>query len=116
MSNLDYESKPKSRVLEGENLNAEESINAKWQCDPVSPENKHTHNNYHFRGVNLGGWLVLEPWITPTLFFQFLGKDVEAVGIEEHKGEVSQDDVAMDMHSFCVALGPEEGNRQLRAH
>ncbi len=76
----------------------------------------HTHNDYHFRGVNLGGWLVLEPWITPTLFFQFLGKDVKAVGIEEHEGEVGQDDIAMDMHSFCIALGSEEANRQLRAH
>ncbi len=118
MSNLDYVPKPKNRVLEAvnESVKEEESINAKWQCDPVAPENEHTHNDYHFRGVNLGGWLVLEPWITPTLFFQFLGKDVEAVGIEEHEGEVSQDDVAMDMHSFCVALGPEEANRQLRAH
>ena len=25
-------------------------------------------------GVNLGGWLVLEPWITPSLFYQFLGQ------------------------------------------
>ena len=25
-------------------------------------------------GVNLGGWMVLEPWITPSLFYQFLGK------------------------------------------
>lgn len=26
------------------------------------------------RGVNLGGWLVLEPWIKPTLFEQFDAK------------------------------------------
>jgi glucan 1,3-beta-glucosidase len=26
-------------------------------------------------GVNLGGWMVLEPWITPSLFYQFLGKN-----------------------------------------
>jgi glucan 1,3-beta-glucosidase len=25
-------------------------------------------------GVNLGGWMVLEPWITPSLFYRFLGK------------------------------------------
>jgi len=25
------------------------------------------------RGVNLGGWLVLEPWITPSIFQQFDG-------------------------------------------
>jgi hypothetical protein len=25
-------------------------------------------------GTNIGGWLVLEPWITPSLFYPFLGK------------------------------------------
>lgn len=25
-------------------------------------------------GVNIGGWMVLEPWITPSLFYRFLGK------------------------------------------
>jgi hypothetical protein len=42
--------------------------------------------DFHFRGTALGkhivtslielqrgGWLVLEPWITPSLFYQFLG-------------------------------------------
>jgi len=58
--------------------------------------------NNQIRGVNLGGWMVLEPWITPSLFYQFLGK-----------GEGTS---AMDMHSFCTVLGPEEGNKQLRRH
>ena len=46
--------------------------------------------------------MVLEPWITPSLFYQFLGKD------ENH--------VAMDHYSFCKVLGPTEGNKQLRRH
>ena len=25
-------------------------------------------HNHKLRGVNLGGWLVLEKWITPSLF------------------------------------------------
>uniref|UniRef100_A0A7S2WMK6 Glycoside hydrolase family 5 domain-containing protein n=2 Tax=Rhizochromulina marina TaxID=1034831 RepID=A0A7S2WMK6_9STRA len=58
--------------------------------------------NTQVRGVSIGGWLVLEPWITPSLFYQFLGAD------EEH--------TAMDMYSFCQVLGPEEGNKQLRRH
>ena len=29
--------------------------------------------NFHFHGTALGGWLVLEPWLTPSLFYQFLG-------------------------------------------
>uniref|UniRef100_A0A7S4BPJ0 Glycoside hydrolase family 5 domain-containing protein n=1 Tax=Chrysotila carterae TaxID=13221 RepID=A0A7S4BPJ0_CHRCT len=54
------------------------------------------------RGVNLGGWMVLQPWITPSLFYQFEGRP--------------PDRTAMDMHSFCEVLGPQEGNRQLREH
>lgn len=61
------------------------------------------------RGVNLGGWLVLEPWITPSLFYQFLGAD-------EQWGDQTAQKVGMDTYSFCEALGPEEGNRQLRRH
>ena len=53
-------------------------------------------------GVNIGGWLVLEPWITPSLFYQFLGK--------------TDNNIAMDMYSFCDVLGPKEANKQLRNH
>ena len=58
--------------------------------------------NNQIRGVNLGGWMVLEPWITPSLFYQFLGKD--------------ENTTATDIYSFCKVLGPEEGNRQLKRH
>ena len=58
--------------------------------------------NNQIRGVNLGGWMVLEPWITPSLFYQFLGKN--------------ETGVAMDHYSFCAVLGPEEGNKQLKRH
>ena len=54
-------------------------------------------------GVNIGGWMVLEPWITPSLFYRFLGN--------KHS-----DGVGRDSSSFCDALGPEEGNRVMRAH
>ncbi|CAI5741003.1 unnamed protein product [Hyaloperonospora brassicae] len=61
------------------------------------------------RGANLGGWLVLEPWITPTLFYQFLGTP-------ERFGAQAPEKTAMDMYTFCTALGKEEANRQLRIH
>jgi glucan 1,3-beta-glucosidase len=51
---------------------------------------------------SLGGWLVLEPWITPSLFYQFLGKN-----------EIN---TAFDISSFCRVLGPTEANKQLRRH
>lgn len=52
------------------------------------------------RGVNIGGWLVLEPWITPSLFQQFEGKQNPAV----------------DEWTFCEILGKGEAERQLRRH
>lgn len=58
--------------------------------------------NNQIRGVNLGGWMVLEPWITPSIFYQFLGK-----------GEGT---TAFDTYTFCEVLGAEEANKQLRRH
>lgn len=54
-------------------------------------------------GANIGGWMVLEPWITPSLFYRFLGK---------HQSE----GVGQDQYTFCEALGAKEGNRVLRDH
>lgn len=60
-------------------------------------------DSFHFRGTALGGYMVLEPWLTPSLFYQFLGED-------------SMKDIGMDSRSFCRALGPKEANRQLKQH
>ena len=60
--------------------------------------------NAAITGTNLGGWQVLEPWITPSLFYQFTDRNN------------TENQVAMDTYTFCEALGAEEGNRQLRAH
>jgi glucan 1,3-beta-glucosidase len=57
-------------------------------------------------GTNLGGWMVLEPWITPSLFYQFLGKEYNA----------SAPNIGMDSYTFCEALGPEKGNKWMKAH
>jgi Cellulase (glycosyl hydrolase family 5) len=66
-----------------------------------SDEHARPFNN-QIRGVNLGGWMVLEPWITPSLFYQFLGNDVNTT--------------AFDMYTFCTVLGAQEANAQLRRH
>jgi len=47
--------------------------------------------------------MVLEPWITPSLFYKFLGKKKE-------------DGIGMDSWTFCEALGPDIGNKWMRAH
>jgi glucan 1,3-beta-glucosidase len=54
-------------------------------------------------GTNIGGWMVLEPWITPSLFYRFLGK-------------THSEGVGMDSYTLCEALGAEEGNKVMRAH
>ena len=54
-------------------------------------------------GTNLGGWLVLEPWITPSLFYRFTGKN-------------QSEGVAIDSYTLCEALGAEEGNKLMKAH
>uniref|UniRef100_H3G4Z0 X8 domain-containing protein n=2 Tax=Phytophthora ramorum TaxID=164328 RepID=H3G4Z0_PHYRM len=65
--------------------------------------------NRQVRGANLGGWLVLEPWITPSLFYQFLNT-------QQRYGDQAPEKTAMDIYTFCTALGKEEANRQLRIH
>lgn len=65
--------------------------------------------SFHFRGTALGGWLVLEPWITPSLFYQFLGAS-------EKFGDNAPNKVGLDSFTFCTALGKEEANRQLKQH
>jgi len=47
--------------------------------------------------------MVLEPWITPSLFYQFLNK----------KGP---NGVGMDSYTVCESLGPVAGNSLMRAH
>ena len=43
-------------------------------------------------GTNIGGWMVLEPWITPSLFYRFLGK-------------THTEGVAIDSFTMCEVLG-----------
>lgn len=66
------------------------------------------YNDEKVRGVNIGGWLVLEPWITPSIFSkwadskvvvdeytytQTLGKDAARATLTDHwKTFITQDD------------------------
>ncbi|TMW69676.1 hypothetical protein Poli38472_001832 [Pythium oligandrum] len=79
------------------------------QEQTCSHDKHSTPFNKQVRGANLGGWLVLEPWITPSLFYQFLST-------QERFGDKAPEKTAMDSYSFCTALPKEEANRQLRIH
>ncbi|KAL9123731.1 MAG: hypothetical protein Q9217_006868 [Psora testacea] len=54
------------------------------------------YQNNKVRGVNLGGWFVLEPWITPSIF---------SVG-----------DNVVDEYTYTQALGKETASRNLQNH
>merc|ERR1711881_618305 len=54
-------------------------------------------------GTNIGGWMVNEAWITPSLFYRFLGK--------KHS-----DGIGQDSYTLCEVLGPEAGNKLMKAH
>ncbi|KAJ1675171.1 hypothetical protein EV182_001785 [Spiromyces aspiralis] len=54
------------------------------------------------RAVNLGGWLLLEPWITPSMFEQFVSQPSEKQAVDEW--------------TFCQVLGKQECARQLKSH
>ncbi len=83
----------------GRRLSPYEPLAAEYIC---GGKDRHARLAPKLRGVNLGGWLVLEPWVTPSLFYQFEGKPPQQT--------------AMDHYTFCSILGPREGNRQLREH
>ena len=55
------------------------------------------YNNDIVMGVNLGGWLALEPWITPSVF--------DAAG-----------DSAVDEYTLCQTLGREQATSVLKTH
>jgi glucan 1,3-beta-glucosidase len=52
--------------------------------------------NEKIRGVNLGGWLVLEPWITPSIFERF-----------------PQPDGIIDEYTLCDVLGSRTAHDQV---
>ena len=92
-----------------EKADGDEGVSEKFKYFVAHPDSMTCSNDVHgtpfnnqVRGVNLGGWMVLEPWITPSLFYQFLGGNDKST--------------ARDTYTFCEVLGPEEANRQLRRH
>lgn len=56
------------------------------------------------RGVNIGGWLVLEPFITPSLFEAF------------RTNSDNDDGIPVDEYHYTQALGQEVASSRLEAH
>ncbi|KAK5110559.1 hypothetical protein LTR62_005751 [Meristemomyces frigidus] len=58
---------------------------------------KFDFGNEKVRGVNLGGWFVLEPWITPSIF-------------------AATPDNVVDEYTLCQTLGSSEAETRLQQH
>ncbi|EDO15870.1 hypothetical protein Kpol_1009p16 [Vanderwaltozyma polyspora DSM 70294] len=61
-------------------------------------------NGHPIRGVNIGGWLLLEPYITPSLFEAFRTNPNNDNGIP------------VDEYHFCQYLGFDEAKKRLERH
>ena len=57
------------------------------------------YNNDKVRGVNLGGWFVLEPWITPSIFDQWADQTT-----------------VVDEYTYTQTLGQSEASSRLTNH
>ncbi|RYP87668.1 hypothetical protein DL770_004747 [Monosporascus sp. CRB-9-2] len=64
---------------------------------PVRRDLKFNFGQDKIRGVNLGGWLLLEPWITPSIF------------------EATPEEV-VDEFTYTKVLGPAEAKTRLEKH
>lgn len=66
--------------------------------------NSYSSSEFQYQGVALGGWLLLEPYITPSLFLTF----------NETSRNVS--DIPNDEYHYCEYLGYDEAESRLQQH
>lgn len=66
------------------------------------------------RGVNLGGWFVLEPWITPSLFENGPAAAVDGGYIWKRKCKLHTNDGLE--YTYTQLLGKAEAKNRLEAH
>lgn len=62
-------------------------------------------DNFQYRGVALGGWLLLEPYITPSLFLAF-----------NATANTTEGDIPIDEYRYCEKLGTTEAQERLGSH
>lgn len=67
-------------------------------------QSQYNSRNFHYKGVALGGWLILEPYITPSLFLEF------------NKTSGKDSDIPIDEHAYCKKLGYKEAKNRLTKH
>ncbi|CAL9737759.1 sporulation-specific glucan 1,3-beta-glucosidase [Monosporozyma servazzii] len=105
------------------NSNQIDSINKKFTTLKNTNINKHTNDSTQIKGVSIGGWLVLEPYITPTLFNNAiqLGENVTKESFNKEKNsdytyQVSKNITIIDEFTLCEKLGIENSKILLNNH
>ncbi|KAG0346863.1 hypothetical protein BG004_000668 [Podila humilis] len=75
-------------------------ISSSVRCNDITPplNQPFLYGQQPIRGVNLGGWLVLEPFITPSVFEPYIGQGV------------------IDEYSLTKLLGPTAAREHLKKH
>lgn len=63
----------------------------------------YTSSDFQYKGVAIGGWLVLEPYITPSLFLAFNATNASA-------------SIPVDEYHYCKVLGQDEALARLTQH
>ena len=71
--------------------------------NPPVTSGKFDYRTQKINGVNLGGWLVTEPFISPSLY-------------EQASVDGSEARTPIDEYNFCKSLGPNEALARLRKH
>ncbi len=95
------------------NIELSPEVNSYWEKRDLSEKDTVNENNNSavfdyakekVYGVNLGGWLVTEPYITPSLYENTLSE-----------GE-TDDDIPVDEYHYCQKLGTDECKSRLQDH
>ncbi|KAF9192494.1 hypothetical protein BGZ49_003417, partial [Haplosporangium sp. Z 27] len=91
---------PKSSTIERFTASSSVSISSAVRCNEHTPplDQPFLYGQQPIRGVNLGGWLVLEPFITPSIFEPYIPQNVT------------------DEYSLTKLLGPEKAKAVLQEH
>ena len=80
----------------------------------LSPANSLDCQDGKIRGVNAGGWLLLEPWITPKLF-----EEVNNFIYNYHLSQVNVGDnldKIVDEYTYAELVDPDFYKERLRTH
>jgi len=68
------------------------------------------------RGVNTGGWFVLEPWITPSIFEATPSNVVDGESSRLIRSAVCKHLMRFSEYTFCQTLGESEAESRLQQH